>query len=63
MATGATQDTQPVTMNEEPCPQCGDQDHTRWIDSNVESDTWECIACGKEWAIPIIEPTRSPQKP
>jgi ribosomal protein L37AE/L43A len=62
MATGAMRDAELPGPNYEPCPQCGGKDHTRWIDSDRESDTWECAACGYEWAIPITNLTGSRQQ-
>jgi ribosomal protein L37AE/L43A len=63
MATGAMRDTELPGLDNEPCPQCGDKDHTRWIDSDKQSDAWECAACGYEWAIPVTNLTGSPQQP
>jgi predicted RNA-binding Zn-ribbon protein involved in translation (DUF1610 family) len=63
MATGATRDTELPRLTNEPCPHCGNKDYPRWIDSNRESDTWACAACGYEWTIPVTEPTDSPQQP
>jgi predicted RNA-binding Zn-ribbon protein involved in translation (DUF1610 family) len=62
MGTGATGDTERPELANEPCPHCGDKDHTRWIDSDRESDTWACAACGYEWALPVTEPTGPPQQ-
>ena len=63
MATGAMRDAELPGLNNERCPQCGDKDRTRWIDSERESDTWECVACGYEWVIPVTDLTGSPQQP
>jgi predicted RNA-binding Zn-ribbon protein involved in translation (DUF1610 family) len=63
MATGAMRDAQLPGFTNEPCPQCGHKDHTRWIDSDKQSDAWECAACGYEWAIPVTERMGPPQQP
>jgi hypothetical protein len=43
---------------EEPCPYCGELYRVRWIDSDAQSDTWECIECDHMWEIAVTVSTQ-----
>jgi predicted RNA-binding Zn-ribbon protein involved in translation (DUF1610 family) len=40
--------------NDDPCPQCGGADSTRWLESTEDGDTWGCHDCGHEWTVPVF---------
>jgi ribosomal protein L37AE/L43A len=47
----------PMSCEDEPCPQCGQLYLVRWLDSDIDYDTWHCTACSDEWRTPVTVST------
>jgi ribosomal protein L37AE/L43A len=45
-----------MTSDDDACPECGQRESIRWIESTPTSDTWACTGCGFEWAITVELP-------
>ncbi len=49
------------TLEDQPCPGCGQWFGVHWIDSAPTTDTWSCKWCRHEWTIAVEVLVPSPR--